>query len=541
VASPKAPRRRRRPSSELLVGIAAILAVVAPIVLAVRLARGQGVAAERSRVRALAREVLRRTEATVDQTDQAIQRLVALSAGGLDPCSDRSLALMRNLDVSSDYIQAIGAVSGTVLRCDSVGSRRESVDLGPADVTTPRGVKVRTNVRLPFAPGQAYAVLERDGFATILHRDLAVDITTDPAVSLAVFATPGGVLVTARGRLDRAWLETAAHRFGPVASGPLGGEAVFTRDRHIIAVVASSRRYGGALSAVPTAAVDRRAQRAALLLVPVGAAAGLGLAAAVLYLARRRLGLPSILRTALRHGEFFLVYQPIVDLDTGRWYGAEALIRWRRRDGEEIDPDLFVPIAERCLNHRFTAHVLDLVAQDLADLTVSDPDFHLSVNLTPMDLQSPATVALVRRLIERTGVVPDRLTFETTERDPLDPQRARTVISELHACGVGVVIDDFGTGYSSLSYLQQLDVNALKIDRAFVESLGTEAVTNNVAFHIIAIAQELHLDMVAEGVEEEVQAEVLRQHGVRLAQGWLYSRALSRDELLLGLERTNRP
>jgi len=530
--------RLTRPGSTALLVVVALLAIVVPIALATRLAYSQGFEAERSQVRAYAREVLRRWVATADQVDQAVSRLATLAGTGATPCSDRSLALMRHLDVSSEYIQAIGAMSGSIIICDAVGGQSEALDLGSPDVITRYGAKVWDEVRVPFAGGQWFRALERGGFVAIVHRDLAIDITTEANISLAVFTVPNGVVLTSRGRLDAGWLPAGLRRYPADAPQPQKVEQTFTKNGHLVAFVTSSRRFAGAMSALPTSAVDRRARHAALLLVPVGAGAGFILALAVLYLARLQLGLPAILRSALRHREFFLVYQPIVHLDTGRWCGAEALVRWQRPDGELVNPDLFVPIAERCLSGRFTEHVLDLVATDLAALAPDHSEFYVSVNVTPMDLERTATVDLFRELVRKSGVRPEAILVETTERSPLNPDTARQVIEQLRRLGIRVVIDDFGTGYSSLSYLQTLDVAALKIDKSFVESLGTEAATNQVAFHIIEIAKALHLGMVAEGVENEAQARVLRERGVHLAQGWLFSRALTFDELILGLEST---
>jgi len=530
------PTRLSRPVTTALMIVVGLSAIVAPMALAARIAYSQGLAAERSHARSYAREALRRADATTDQADQAIKRLAALGATGVGRCSDESLALMRNLDVSSDYIQAMGAMSGTVVTCDSVGGGREAVDLGPADVTTPSGASVWNQVRFPYAPGQQFIAVGRDGFVVIVHRALVIDITDDQSVSLAVFTVPNGLVVTSRGQVDARWLTEVVHRYPVPARQPRVLEETFTRDGHLVAAVTSSRRYIGAISAFPIGAVDRRAHRGALLLVPVGAAAGVILALTVLYFARQRLGLPAVLRSALRHREFFLVYQPIVDLDTGRWCGAEALIRWQRHDGELIHPDLFVPIAERCLGADFTTHVVDLVAEDLGALKGHHPDFYVSINVTPMDLERGGTVDLFRGLVAKTGVPPELVAIETTERIPLNRDKACRVIRQLRQFGFGVVIDDFGTGYSSLSYLQALEVTALKIDKSFVESLGTDAPTNQVAFHIIEMAKELKLGMVAEGVENEAQARVLGERGVRLAQGWLFSEPLTWDELILALE-----
>jgi sensor c-di-GMP phosphodiesterase-like protein len=176
--------------------------------------------------------------------------------------------------------------------------------------------------------------------------------------------------------------------------------STFTDDEHVVSVVTSSERFVGAVSAISTSHVDDRAREAALVLVPLGAVAGLVLAGTVLHLARLQLALPALLRTALRRKEFFLVYQPVVDLQTGEWVGAEALVRWRRPNGELVRPDLFVPVVEDSgLSQRFTAQIAALASQDMATLAVEHPEFYVAINLTAADLHTLATVELFRDLL----------------------------------------------------------------------------------------------------------------------------------------------
>ena len=246
-----------------------------------------------------------------------------------------------------------------------------------------------------------------------------------------------------------------------------------------------------------------------------------------------------MIRSALRHGEFFLTYQPIVELATGRWVGAEALIRWQRPDGSLVRPDVFIPVAEdNGLISLLSCHVLKLLALDAPAIVALRPDFRFSVNLSQHDLTNPLTIDHLRGLLA-TGLKPINLTVEATERGVMEKEAATHVLQQIRSLGMRVAIDDFGTGYANLAYLQNFEVDAIKIDKSFVDTIGTGAVTAQVALLIIEMGKTLSLDLVAEGVEHAHQADFLRDNGVRYAQGWLFARPMPAEGLRAAL--TARP
>ncbi len=506
----------KKSAALLLTLLVATVAIVGPIWLAVEESRKQGFKDESDRVLLYARDVLRRSDTTAGQVANAIEKLATMPAK--EACSDVSIALMQEVDLASSYIQAFGHVSGDTLMCSSLGAHHAPVALGRADLTTARGTVIRRNVRMALAPDMAFIVLEQRGYAAVIHKDLPIDTTTKESdTALAIYSDGHSTPLSARGVLDPNWVAALAGR----------DEVAFSDGRYMVGVVRSKRYLTVAVAAIPISYLQERTGVAARRLVPVGVVAGILVTFAILQLARTQMALPAAIRAALKRNEFFLLYQPIVDLHTGQWVGAEALIRWRRSTEEVVAPDIFIPIAEENgLIGRITARVLDLAAADIGDGFRAHPDFHVAVNLAASDLHSQATLALLLRFLARTGGRPGNLIVEATERGFLQVDLAREVSNAIRAHGIGIAIDDFGTGFSSLSYLQSFTLDFLKIDKSFVDTIGTEAPTSQVVTHIIEMAKDLGLGLIAEGVETEAQANYLREHGVRYAQGWLYGRPM---------------
>ena len=238
--------------------------------------------------------------------------------------------------------------------------------------------------------------------------------------------------------------------------------------------------------------------------------------------------------SALDADEFFLVYQPYVDLRTAQVVGVEALVRWDHPTLGILDPPRFIPMAEKSdLIVSLDNWVLWQACRQLRSWQDHGIDpLRLSVNLASRDLASPDFFDSVKRTLNDTGIDPALLELEITERVVLDKTGpAMGTIEKLRKLGVKFTIDNFGTGNSSLDRIGTFPVSTLKIDQSFVQVLGPEDEENGLVSAIIAMAGKLGLSCVAEGVETLTQSRVLLQRGCTTAQGYYFSPPLPADAI----------
>jgi len=252
------------------------------------------------------------------------------------------------------------------------------------------------------------------------------------------------------------------------------------------------------------------------------------------FLRRRSRALEQQLRRALAEEKLKLVYQPIVDLATKKIVGAEALARWTTNEGVSVSPEIFIRAAEE---HGFAGSVTNLVLRralkEFGDVFKQIPDFRLSINVAASDLMDPEFLPMLDEVVKKAGVPAGSLAFEVTERSAADSEDALESIRSLRRRGHHISIDDFGTGYSNLSYLLYLSADTIKIDKAFIRAIGTDAVTVAILPQIIAMARSLNLSVVVEGIESEGQAAYFPTANLKIyGQGWLYGRPTPAPEFL---------
>jgi len=471
--------------------------------------------------------IMRRSAQTRAQQLAFVQAMK--SAPPIATCSPEHLARMRAVSAPSAYIHGVGVMSGTTLVCSTLTPKGKPIELGPPDRIGINGFRSWNTVNLPGLDAP-FKIDVREDYAMLLLSAQVMDSgTRSPGVSLAHIGTARRpwTLIRQRGQYD----------FSGILAHYDGSGGSFWQDDHLFVAHTVSEP-----KAVFIGVMDR-AGIAAQFWQALGqvALAGILITALVMALAfhviRQRFSLRAEIRRALKNREFHMFYQPVVSLDGGRFVGAEALIRWTRDDGRQVNPGEFIPAAEEAgLINEVTHMVIELVADDVARLVKAVPNAHIAINLAPSDVDSPLTQVWLTKMVERTKICCDNVMVEITERGVVDHD-AKDKLGSIRARGFRSAIDDFGTGQSSLSQIATYNFDFLKIDKSFVDVVCTDTLSSKVAFNVIHLAKSLGMQMIAEGVETQEQATVLKQAGVQYAQGWLFARAMPFDDMLRFAQR----
>lgn len=260
------------------------------------------------------------------------------------------------------------------------------------------------------------------------------------------------------------------------------------------------------------------------LLVTGAVVALLGLFAA--FLTRRVPNNPvADIERALAAGEFVPYYQPIVDIATGQLRGAEVLVRWKKPDGSLVLPGAFIPLAESSgLIRAMTYDLMRRVSDDVGPAVGQRLGLKISFNFAGKLFADDAVVQDVYNIFAKSPIKMSQVVLEVTERDPIENFAVtRQIVSALQGLGVRIAIDDVGTGHSGLSYMLKLGVDIIKIDKMFIDSIGTDRNSTTIVETLVDLAHNMRMDVIAEGVENFEQVMHLREIGIRAAQGYVFA------------------
>ncbi|WP_192929803.1 EAL domain-containing protein [Alkaliphilus serpentinus] len=251
--------------------------------------------------------------------------------------------------------------------------------------------------------------------------------------------------------------------------------------------------------------------------------------------ALERLGMENSLRRALEKNELFMVYQPRISLETGKIIGAEALLRWKHTKLGLISPGEFIPIAEEIGTiHSIGKWALETVCKQAKKWNdLLQAELKVSVNISAIQFQKDDLVEIIKNALEAAQLKPNLLELEITENTIMQKtERTLKIIKELKAIGVEISIDDFGTGFSSLSYIKEFDSDNLKIDKSFIDDIGSGSSNESIIGAIISMAHSMKMTVVAEGVETNQQLEFLRSIDCDEVQGYFFSKPILPSEFM---------
>lgn len=453
-----------------------------------------------------------------DAADQFMVIVHAFDHVGPEFCSDTELSSMRTLLYRSSAVKDIGRIRDGKLGCTAVAGRlTNSPVMKPPVMVSTLGTSIYTPVSLQMAPGQ---------IGTIVGMR-SVNIVLSPSLFEGLRREGMDFMVLMVNTRTHQMVRIAGDNI-PVQPDWVFGQRHLRAANQLLLTRCSIKNSVCVVTRESNTLIRDHNEVLVTSLALVGAFLGCGFALAIVFAVTLRRSLPQQLRRAIRKGQLSLVYQPIVDLETSHCVGFETLVRWRDRDGLPVAPAIFVAIAEeRGFIHELTDWVIRRTFEEMGNALRSRPDLQISINVAPSDLTGSVLLERLDICVALEGVRPEQIALEITERSTADLATASRAIQELHAHGYHVHIDDFGTGFSSLSYLHELTVDAIKIDRSFTRTAGTDSITATILPQILFIAHSLGLQVIVEGVETESQVEFLRARGQAMrVQGWRFGRPL---------------
>ena len=452
--------------------------------------------------------------------------LAAMKSSPYAACSDADIVYLRDLLYRSEYLKDAGYLHAGKIDCSAASGHPARNNEQFRTASTPQaGAASYSNLVPSQGDSNGSAGLEMGNAYVLFNERLPVTLSS---LSMQLTETVRDVTAAQTG-----------HGAGKAAQAKHADQTAdeLARSGDRVYATHCSNQYSNCATAYTSVSDALRVENGTVGggLVLGGLMGGfLGLAFSTWY--RRRQGMEHQLRRAIARDKLDVLFQPIVNLSTGKIVGAESLVRWTDEEGLDVGPEVFVKIAEE---NGFVGSITKLVVlralDSFADTLRNRPGFRLSVNVTATDLADPKFLPMLDDALRYHRVQSKSLAIEITESSTANPEVAMETIRALSRRGHSIHIDDFGTGYSSLSYLLYLSVDTIKIDKAFTRAIGTESVTVAILPQILAMAESLHMEVVVEGVETGLQADYFSSAEKPMyGQGWLYGRPVAAG-VFLGL------
>lgn len=493
------------------------VSIFLPIILSLWLAHRQAHELFQQEMDGYAEQVVARTNQVKEQTHIALEQANRFR-GAL--CSPEHLQHIQKVSYVHQYIQRIFYLNDSGSPCNLLSNALAEKVPG-SEFSTPAGYHVWLTTRRDLDADNNKIAISRGKYMAVVSPDALIDVLPNPSYPIyaALINIRSHHVIASTHPLDPNIWQNTLRAYQPT----LEVDGIVYQQQLLPTV--------GAILLIwsPKKHLNANMLRQLLFWLPVGLVISALATFITLRMVRRLQSSHYRILDAIKDGEFTVHYQPIVALNSGRVVGAEALVRWQQPDGRWLSPDIFIPLAEQAeVISPLTEYIVRHVFDDMGRWLKQHPDLYISINIAAADLHSPTLPLLIHQQIQHWQLSTKQIAIELTERCVACPDTAGPVLQAYRELGHAVYIDDFGVGYSSLSYLQDLEVDTLKIDKSFVDTLES----NHVIGHIIEIAKSLNLSTVAEGIEWDNQREWLVAHGVRYGQGWLFSKPLPKKAFI---------
>ncbi len=492
------------------------LAIAVGIVAGYLVGRESILSATRSRMDDYASRLLRHEE---DVSTEAILIAKTANDSPYPPCSEEDIALLRRITFQSRFVKDVGRlVNGAFLCSATVGKLLAPIALPVPDLLLPDGFRVYNHVPLMIPIGDWAEIAALGNTDMVIGPDIFRGYPQSP-----IHYSVGLVGPSPQDPATRVIFAGVA-RSGTIPKGVLEAKKTVQDHGSLYRSSCSSRYSDCAVTYMPLTEVWHQNRKLLGGFIAAGGIAGLSCAVGILIVGRKRRSHTNQLRRAILMDSLSVVYQPIVEIHSRRIVGAEALARWTDEDGESIRPDTIIELAEaEGFVSEITRFVVTRAIAEMQILFDTDPDFRLNINLAPSDLADPRLLLLLDERVDGKRVRASNIAFELPERATSNRETAIGAIHRLRERGHATFIDDFGTGYSNLAYLTELQVDGIKINRSFIATIGTEAVTASIVPQILGVARALHLKVVVQGIEREDQATYFSDEDKSiLGQGWFF-------------------
>ncbi|SNY73180.1 EAL domain-containing protein [Enterobacter sp. CC120223-11] len=507
--------------SNVLRGLGVIIVVLLPVMLALWFSQLRAESETHNQLRTYARIALNKTESVIHQADLA-RDAAERYTGAI--CSPEHQKQMLNIVRGRLYVEDLIYAENNQFICSTSVRPAQRWSMPAPNYRRGPAVAIYYYRDTPFYPGYQMTYMQRRNYVAVINPlSWGEIVTDDSSLAFGVYDTKTNAFFS------------VSENTNPQTLKPLIRDVdyAFQSDGRFYTIARSERRPVAVIVSSSDSRYYQNLRHQTTLTLP------LGLICSILLLlvwsrSRRRFNSPKrLLQRALNRQQLRLHYQPIIDIKHNECVGAEALLRWPGFDGPVMSPAEFIPLAEKeGLIEQVTDYVVEAVFADLGDFLQNNPKLYVSINLSASDFHSSRLIAMISDKAQEHRVRAQQIKIEVTERGFIDVAKTTPVIQAFRQAGYEVAIDDFGTGYSNLHNLYSLNVDILKIDKSFVDTLTTNSTSHLIAEHIIDMAQSLRLKTIAEGVETAEQVNWLLKRGVQYCQGWHFAKAMPPQEFV---------